>query len=69
MVVDHDYMSPTHPGALVWAADEKSARELLDKQLLSAGLEPYATMPYTLSLVHQLNTSDLPMAQLLMSIK
>lgn len=58
-----------HPGALIWAASETNARDLLDKQLISSGLYPFATSPYTLQLVSQLHSGNTEKAQLLMNIK
>lgn len=56
------------PGAFVWADNEKEARELLDKQLVSSGLEPFAKVPFTLQPVDQFNTHKTHQAQLFMKL-
>lgn len=45
---DHDYHFPVGVASVVRADDESAARVLLDAELLSRGLRPSGTSPYTL---------------------
>lgn len=45
---DHDCVQPTGVASVIVARDEDEARRLLDAQLATHGLKPFALEPYTL---------------------
>ncbi len=45
---DHDMHWPVGAASVVLAQDEEQARVLLDSELVSRGLKPYAKKPYQL---------------------
>ena len=62
---NHDGHWPVGVASIVFARDETHARELLDAELIGAGLKPSTESPYTLEQIFRPNGDYVPRALIL----